>query len=53
MAAAILLGLSYGVPGGADLSRWATAVTVAVIVLLLLASLAVVLVAWLRPRGRR
>jgi hypothetical protein len=58
VVAAILLGLLYGLPGGADLSRWAFPLTAAVLVLLILASLALVVVAALRPgpgrrRGRR
>ena len=58
VAAAFLLGLLYGLPGGADLSRWAFLLTAAVLVLLILASLVLVVVAALRPglgrrRGRR
>lgn len=48
-----LLALSFGLPGGADLSRYATAISVAALVILVAGSLALVLVAWLRPRGRR
>jgi hypothetical protein len=53
VAAAILLGLLYGVPGGPDLSRWAFVLTLAVLVALILASLALVVVAAIRPPRRR
>ena len=58
LLAAILLGLLYGLPGGADLSRWAIFVTIVVLVLLIVASLVLVAIAtirgWLgRLRGRR
>jgi len=54
VAAAVLLGLLYGLPGGADASRWAIVFTAAVLVLLILASLALVVVALIRgPGGRR
>ena len=56
VAAALLLGLVYGLPGGADLSRWFIVVTVVALVALILGSLALVAVAALlrRPRpGRR
>ena len=60
VAAALVLGLVYGLPGGADLSRWFIVLTVAALVALILASLALVVVAALRgspprgrPRGRR
>jgi hypothetical protein len=55
VAAALLLGLLYGLPGGADLSRWFILVSVAVLVALILGSLALVVVAALRgrPPGRR
>src|SRR6202011_1325106 len=55
VAAALLLGLVYGVPGGADLSRWFIVVTLVALVALILGSLALVAVAALRrqPRGRR
>jgi peptidoglycan/LPS O-acetylase OafA/YrhL len=54
-AAAVLLGLLYGLPGGADMSRWSFLLTLAALVLLILASIGVVVVAALRPgrRGRR
>jgi peptidoglycan/LPS O-acetylase OafA/YrhL len=53
LVAAILLGLLYGLPGGADLSRWAFPLTLAALVLLILASLVLVVVALIRPPGRR
>jgi peptidoglycan/LPS O-acetylase OafA/YrhL len=58
LLAAILLGLLYGLPGGADLSRSAIFVTISVLVLLIVASLVLVVIAtiraWLgRLRGRR
>lgn len=53
LVAVALLALSFGLPGGADLSRYATAISVAALVILVAGSLALVLVAWLRPRGRR
>ena len=52
----VLLGLAllFGLPGGADLSRWWSLVSVTVLVLLILASLAAVVVGLVRPpRGRR
>ncbi len=52
-ALAVLLGLAYGVPGGADLSRWVLLVSAGALVLLIVASLALVAFAWRRPRGRR
>ena len=51
--AVIVLGLSFGLPGGADLSRYATALSVAALVILIVGSLVLVAVAWRRPRGRR
>ena len=50
---AVLLGLAYGVPGGADASRFVVVLSVAVLLGLILASLALVVFAWRRPRGRR
>jgi hypothetical protein len=50
----LALALVYGIPGGADLSRWWYAVSFSALVLLILGSLAVVVVALVRPpRGRR
>ena len=46
------LALLFGLPGGADLSRYATAVSVALLVLLILGSLALVAIALLRPPSR-
>jgi hypothetical protein len=55
LALALVLGLLYGLPGGADLSRWFLVLTAAALVLLILGSLALVAVAALRgdARGRR
>jgi Na+/proline symporter len=58
VVAAILLGALYGLPGGAEGSRWAIVLTVAVLVLLVVASLGLVVFAAIRPwlgrlRGRR
>jgi hypothetical protein len=51
---AVLLGLLYGLPGGADISRWALLLSIAVLIVLILASLALVVVAAIRPQlGRR
>jgi peptidoglycan/LPS O-acetylase OafA/YrhL len=50
----VALALLYGLPGGSDLSRWWYAVSFTALVLLILGSLAVVVVALIRPpRGRR
>lgn len=53
LALAVLLGLAYGVPGGADLSRWVLVLSAGGLLLLIVASLALVAFAWRRPRGRR
>jgi hypothetical protein len=55
LALAVLLGALFGLPRGADVSRLAIVVTVSALLLLVLASLALVLVAAIRPgrRGRR
>jgi hypothetical protein len=50
---AVVLGLAYGVPGGADASRLVIVLSVAALLALILASLALVAFAWRRPRGRR
>lgn len=47
------LALGFGIPGGADLSRYATLVTALVLVLLILASIGAVLFSLLRRPGRR
>ena len=47
------LGLLFGLPGGADLCRYALILPVSLLVLVILASLVLVALAWLRPRGRR
>jgi ABC-type antimicrobial peptide transport system permease subunit len=52
VVAAVALGALYGVPHGADLSRFAIVLTVSALVLLILASLALVVIAALRPRRR-
>lgn len=48
----VLLGLLYGLPGGADLSRYAIVLSLSVLLFLIVASLALVVVAAFR-RGRR
>jgi hypothetical protein len=58
LAAALLLALLFRVPGGPDLSRWVSFLTVAVLVALILGSLGLVVLAALgllprRRRGRR
>ena len=53
LAAVLLLGLLYALPGGADLSRWFIVVTVAALVGLILGSLVLVAVAALRGQPRR
>src|SRR5205807_1970898 len=54
VVAVAALGALYRLPGGADLSRFAIVVTVSALVLLIVASLALVAIAMLRPRrGRR
>lgn len=53
LVAVAALGLVFGLPGGADLSRYATAGSVLLLVSLVVGSLVMVVVAWLRPRGRR
>lgn len=50
---AVVLGLAYGLPGGADASRFAIVLSVAALLGLIVASLVLVAVAWRRPRGRR
>lgn len=51
--AVVVLALTFGLPGGADLARYATAASVAALILLIVGSLALVAIALLRPRGRR
>ncbi len=55
LVAVLALGALYGLPQGADLSRLVVVLTVSALVLLILASLALVVVAAIRPprRGRR
>ena len=55
LVAVVGLGALYGLPHGADISRYAIVLTVTALVLLVLASLALVAIAALRPprRGRR
>jgi hypothetical protein len=56
VALVVVLGALFGLPFGADLSRWAIVATVSALALLVLASLALVAVAAFRPprrRGRR
>ncbi len=55
VVAALILGAVFGLPRGADLSRYAIVLTVGVLALLILASLVLVAIAAIRPprRGRR
>ncbi len=54
LALVFALALLFRLPGGPDFSRYATAVSVAALLLLILCSLALVLAAFFRPpRGRR
>ena len=55
VAAAIVLGALYGLPHGADLSRFAIVLTVSALVLVTLAAIVLVVIAAIRPprRGRR
>ncbi len=55
LLAAVVLGALYGLPHGADLSRFVIVLTVSALVLLILASLVLVAIAAMRPprRGRR
>jgi hypothetical protein len=53
LVAALLLGLVYGLPGGADLSRWALVFTGGALVLLILVALVLVVVGIVRPPARR
>ena len=55
LIAAVVLGALYGLPHGAELSSLAIVATVSALVLLILASLALVVIAAIRPhrRGRR
>ncbi len=53
LAVLILLALLFGLPGGAELSRYASALSVLLLLLLIAGSLVLVVVAWLRQRGRR
>ena len=53
LLAAVVLGLAYGLPGGADVSRFALPLTAGALVLVTLAALALVVIAWRRPPGKR
>lgn len=55
VVAAIALGALFGLPRGADLSRYVTIVTLGALVLVTLAALVLAVVASIRPprRGRR
>lgn len=53
LTAVIVLALLFRLPGGAELSRYATALSVLLLILLIAGSLVLVAVAWLRQRGRR
>ena len=48
-----LLALIFALPGGEAISRYFLLVTISVLALVILASLIVVVIAFLRPRGRR
>ena len=48
-----VLALIFALPGGEALSRYFLLLTISVLVLVILASLVVILIAFLRPRGRR
>jgi hypothetical protein len=47
------LALIFALPGGEAISRYFLLVTISVLALVILASLIVVVIAFLRPRGRR
>ena len=53
--AALILGALFGLPRGADLSRFVIVLTISALVLVILASLVFVVIASFRPprRGRR
>jgi peptidoglycan/LPS O-acetylase OafA/YrhL len=53
LVAAVLLGLLYGLPGGADLSRLAFVLTGGALVLLIVVALALVVVGIVHPPARR
>jgi hypothetical protein len=55
LVSVVVLGAVYGLPHGADLSRFVILLTVSALVLLILAALALVAIAAIRPprRGRR
>jgi len=53
LLASLTLGLIFGLPGGASLSRWAILVSAAALVLLIVASVILALWATLFPRRRR
>ena len=55
LLAALILGALFGLPRGADLSRFAIVLTISALVLVILASLVFVVIASFRPsrRGRR
>lgn len=55
LGAVVVLGALYGLPHGADLSRLAIVLTISALVLVILAALALVVIAVIRPprRGRR
>jgi hypothetical protein len=55
LVAVVVLGALYGLPHGADLSRFVIVLTISALVLLVLAALALIAIAAIRPprRGRR
>ncbi len=53
LLASLLLGLTFRLPGAAEVSRWAILGAALLVALLLGASLLLILLAWRRPPGRR
>ncbi len=53
LAAVVVLALAFGLPHGADLSRYLFPVTIGVLVLLIAASLGLVVLGLIRPPRRR
>ena len=49
IVAAVLLGALYGLPHGADISRFAIVLTISALVLVILAAIALVAIAAIRP----
>lgn len=55
IVAVVVLGALYGLPNGADISRFAIVLTVSALVLVILAAIALVVIGAIRPprSGRR